>query len=346
MKKMISLLLCLLMLAALPISANAFRIQHNIAALNSYRNLTNNISMLTKHLEKLSNGYRINRAGDDTANPSMTEKMRAQIAALDKTGTQSAANENSVFTHICDLLNVESDWNYLDEARNVAPDPGRSTPIQEDFGEKSIGYYVNGENEQVPDQIGGWKSIEEKVSQFKMQLFSGLYGQNNTPEGIFAGVNTPNGVNGIGYEADAKGKLNASYQIVLTEDQQIIVNDNPQIGLVSTRGVVTFYEAGTVNIGVFDEDGNAVDSFSIQVNEDGTLETPSYANRLTLQLGDTGSFGMSFSEKQDTVPDMQTELRPAAQVKEYARNNTLTAAANAMLGQANQVPQGVLQMLQ
>ncbi len=41
------------------------RIQHNIAALNSYRNLTNNNSAVSKNLEKLSSGYRINRAGDD-----------------------------------------------------------------------------------------------------------------------------------------------------------------------------------------------------------------------------------------------------------------------------------------
>ena len=43
------------------------RIQHNIAALNSYRNLTGNNSAVSKNLEKLSSGYRINRAGDDAA---------------------------------------------------------------------------------------------------------------------------------------------------------------------------------------------------------------------------------------------------------------------------------------
>jgi len=43
------------------------RIQHNIAALSSYRNLTNNNNAVSKSLEKLSSGYRINRAGDDAA---------------------------------------------------------------------------------------------------------------------------------------------------------------------------------------------------------------------------------------------------------------------------------------
>ena len=43
------------------------RIQHNIAAMNAYRNYNLNTSAVTKNLEKLSSGYKINRAGDDAA---------------------------------------------------------------------------------------------------------------------------------------------------------------------------------------------------------------------------------------------------------------------------------------
>ena len=43
------------------------RIQHNISALNSYRQLGGNNNALAKNLEKLSSGYKINRAGDDAA---------------------------------------------------------------------------------------------------------------------------------------------------------------------------------------------------------------------------------------------------------------------------------------
>ena len=59
------------------------RIQHNIAALNSYRNLTGNNNAVSKNLEKLSSGYRINRAGDDAAGLAISEKMRAQITGLE-----------------------------------------------------------------------------------------------------------------------------------------------------------------------------------------------------------------------------------------------------------------------
>ncbi len=58
------------------------RIQHNIAAMNSYRNYNVNTNSLSKNLEKLSSGYRINRAGDDAAGLAISEKMRAQISGL------------------------------------------------------------------------------------------------------------------------------------------------------------------------------------------------------------------------------------------------------------------------
>ena len=67
------------------------RIQHNIAALNSYRQLSGNNSAVSKNLEKLSSGYKINRAGDDAAGLAISEKMRAQITGLET--AQKNAND-------------------------------------------------------------------------------------------------------------------------------------------------------------------------------------------------------------------------------------------------------------
>ena len=52
------------------------RIQHNIMAMSAYRNYTNNVSAMKKNLEKLSSGYKINRAGDDAAGLAISEKTR------------------------------------------------------------------------------------------------------------------------------------------------------------------------------------------------------------------------------------------------------------------------------
>jgi flagellin len=70
---------------------NNMRIQHNIAALNSNRQLASNNNATAKNLEKLSSGYRINRAGDDAAGLAISEKMRAQITGLES--AQSNAND-------------------------------------------------------------------------------------------------------------------------------------------------------------------------------------------------------------------------------------------------------------
>jgi flagellin len=60
------------------------RINHNLAAMNTHRQLTNNTAGTAKSLEKLSSGYRINRAGDDAAGLAISEKMRGQIRGLDQ----------------------------------------------------------------------------------------------------------------------------------------------------------------------------------------------------------------------------------------------------------------------
>jgi flagellin len=60
------------------------RINHNIASLNTYRQLSANNALNNKSLEKLSSGLRINRAGDDAAGLAISEKMRGQIRGLDQ----------------------------------------------------------------------------------------------------------------------------------------------------------------------------------------------------------------------------------------------------------------------
>lgn len=60
------------------------RINHNIMALNTHRQLSINNTATAKSLEKLSSGYRINRAGDDAAGLAISEKMRAQIRGLNQ----------------------------------------------------------------------------------------------------------------------------------------------------------------------------------------------------------------------------------------------------------------------
>ena len=92
------------------------RIQHNIMAMNAYRNYNTNTSALSKNLEKLSSGYKINRAGDDAAGLAISEKMRAQITGLNaaqknvKDGISLVKTAEGAMQEIQDMLNR---MNYL-----------------------------------------------------------------------------------------------------------------------------------------------------------------------------------------------------------------------------------------
>ncbi len=87
------------------------RIQHNIMAMNAYRNYNNNTKALSKNLERLSSGYKINRAGDDAAGLAISEKMRAQITGLEaaqknvKDGTSLVNTAEGAMQEVQDMLN-------------------------------------------------------------------------------------------------------------------------------------------------------------------------------------------------------------------------------------------------
>ena len=80
-------------------------------AMSAYRNYTNNVSAMKKNLEKLSSGYKINRAGDDAAGLAISEKMRAQITGLEtaqknaKDGISLVQTAEGALTEVHDMLN-------------------------------------------------------------------------------------------------------------------------------------------------------------------------------------------------------------------------------------------------
>lgn len=114
------------------------RIQHNIMALNSQRQLGINNNNISKSLEKLSSGYKINRAGDDAAGLAISEKMRAQIKGLE-TATDNANDAISLIqTAEGGLQEVHSMLNRMTELATKASngtydDPVDRLAIQDEF---------------------------------------------------------------------------------------------------------------------------------------------------------------------------------------------------------------------
>ncbi len=87
------------------------RIQHNIMPMKAYGNYNNNTKALSGNLEKLSSGYKINRAGDDAAGLAISEKMRAQITGLEaaqknvKDGISLVKTAEGAMQEVQDMLN-------------------------------------------------------------------------------------------------------------------------------------------------------------------------------------------------------------------------------------------------
>lgn len=84
------------------------RINTNVAALNSWRNLQNAGNAMGKNLEKLSSGLRINKAADDAAGLAISEKMRAQIRGLNQAVRNSQDGISLVQTAEGAMANVEA----------------------------------------------------------------------------------------------------------------------------------------------------------------------------------------------------------------------------------------------
>lgn len=105
------------------------RINHNIAALNTYRQLNSANGAQSKSMEKLSSGLRINRAGDDAAGLAISEKMRGQIRGLDQ-ATRNAQDGISLIQTAEGALNETH--SILQRARELAVQSSNDTATDDD----------------------------------------------------------------------------------------------------------------------------------------------------------------------------------------------------------------------
>lgn len=110
------------------------RINHNITALNTYRQLTSGSMAATKSMEKLSSGLRINRAGDDAAGLAISEKMRGQIRGLEQASRNAQDGISMIQTAEGALNEVHS---ILQRMRELSVQAANDTNSAED--RKAIG---------------------------------------------------------------------------------------------------------------------------------------------------------------------------------------------------------------
>ena len=157
------------------------RIQHNIAALNSYRNLTGNNNAVAKNLEKLSSGYRINRAGDDAAGLAISEKMRAQITGLNTAQKNAQDGVSLVQTAEGALTEVHSMLNRMVELADQSANGTYDNPVDRANLQKEIAS-LKDEIDRIADStnFNGINLLDGSLSTGKLPTFTGLDGLTKT----------------------------------------------------------------------------------------------------------------------------------------------------------------------
>ncbi len=308
------------------------RIQHNIMAMNAYRNYNTNTSAISKNLEKLSSGYKINRAGDDAAGLAVSQKMRLQIAGLDqaqknaKSGISYIQTAEGALTEVHDM--IERIYTLAEQSANGSFDSSTDrTQLQ-----KEVKHLLT-----EIDRIG------ETANFNGIGIFQQYKDQENIPQGdngaafwigpeLIEGEDATTAANKLSI-----GKLNLSITNISMESEP------------TTKGVeiAATIEAGNISEVDIQNADNAItwltaikDASKAVSNMRGSLGA--IQNRLEHTI-------KNLSVMQENMQDAESVIRDtdvADEMMKYTKNNILIQSSQAMLAQANQIPQGVLQLLQ
>ncbi|CEE02781.1 Flagellin [Caldibacillus thermoamylovorans] len=276
------------------------RINHNIAALNTYRQLNAANTAQSKSMEKLSSGLRINKAGDDAAGLAISEKMRGQIRGLDMASKNAQDGISLIQTAEGGLNEVHS---ILQRMRELAVQSSNDTNVDADRTA------LNNEFGQLAAEL---ERIKDKSTFNTRDLFKGA-------------------------SSAVTGKL--VLQVGANEDDTIEL-DLTTSGVNLTDIVST---AKSASIGSHASAAAAITSINnlIETVSSGRSYLGAMQNRLehTITNLDNASENLTAAESRIRDVDMAKEMM------EQTKNSILAQASQAMLAQANQQPQSVLQLL-
>lgn len=277
------------------------RIQHNISALNTHRNLAFNNTQSSKNLEKLSSGYKINRAGDDAAGLAISEKMRAQIKGLDM-ATKNSQDSISLIQTAEGALNETHA--ILQRMRELSVQSRNDTNENIDRG------FLQDEIKQLSSEI-------DRIA--------------NTTE-----FNEKTLLNG---KLASTGGTPLTFQIGANEGQtmELAISSMHTDKLASGAKLSVDISTGAKASAAIVEIDKAIKTVSTQRSALGAVQ-----NRLEHTINNLGAASENLTAAESRIRD--TDM--AAEMMAFTKNNILTQAAQSMLAQANQQPQGVLQLLQ
>lgn len=298
------------------------RIQHNIAALNTHRNLGMNNAASSKNLEKLSSGYKINRAGDDAAGLAISEKMRGQIRGLDMASKNAQDSVSLIQTAEGALNETHS---ILQRMRELAVQSSNDTNVTSD--RTALQLEINSLSEEV-------SRIANDTEFNTQKLLNGKF----TKDSVAVSGGNATTVSGKVFHIGANSGQSIELSIGTMTASALGVKVTAAGSVVagsSTVGInITTQTAADDSITIID---NAISKVSKTRASLGAVQ-----NRLEHTINNLGTTSENLTAAESRIRD--TDM--AAEMMAFTKNNILTQAAQSMLAQANQQPQGVLQLLQ
>jgi flagellin len=358
-------------------------VQHNLTAMNSNRQLGITTSSQSKSAEKLSSGYRINRAGDDAAGLKISEKMRSQIRGLNKASTNAEDGVSLIQTAEGALNETHSILQRMNElAVQGANDTNQS--IDRDAIQQEL------------DALSSEIDRIASTTQFnKQSLLDGSFSGKNLQVGANNGqkitiniakmnasaIGLDKGylVQTSGYyttnDVTEKGKFGtaASVKVSIKARAQCTVNltYGNSTGFLTVTGATgtstlaraCYGEAASRDVKTYAVNSVAATSFTGGVNvknyayANATIDMISKAiNNVSSQRSALGALQNrlehtianldNVSENTQSAESRIRDTDMADEMVEYSKNNILAQAGQSMLAQANQATQGVLSLLQ
>jgi flagellin len=281
------------------------RIQNNIEAFNTHRQLTATSNAASKSMEKLSSGYRINRAADDAAGLAISEKMRGQIGGLAQAQRNAEDGISLVQTAEGALGEVHS---MLQRVRDLSTQFKNGTLSSDDKDA------IAAEVFQIASEV---KDIAEDTKfngnvLLEGATFSFQVGANDS-ETITTSAATLSG---------AIGTAGTGGLVELT-------------GLSDAAAAKAALTAGGALAGLSTID-NAIKNVSTVRANFGAVQ-----NRLEHRLNNLATYQENLTASESRIRDVDM----ASEMTKFTKLNILQQAGTSMLAQANQAPQGVLSLL-
>lgn len=282
-------------------------INHNMSAEFASRQNGQNVRAVQGNIEKLSSGMRINRAGDDASGLAVSEKLRSQVRGLQQ-ASRNAADGVSF---------IQTSEGYLQETTDILQ------RLRELAVQSANGIYTAEDRMQIQVEVSQLVDELDRVASHAQ--FNGM----NMLTGRFAREDAENVVTGsmyfhIGANMDQRERV---FIGTMTATALGVKDLNNEPMSISTPN------AANSSIGT-------IDAALRQVNKQ-RADLGAYQNRLEMAIVgiDVGAENLAAAESRIRDTNM------AQEVVDFTKNQILVQSSTAMLAQANQQPQSVLQLL-